>query len=92
MNLREALISLGYREDLRAWLKPVGYHLFICHEKNNHWENWFVDIKGKLSLYESHYLPDQNPLINLKTLEAYTRINVGDGSSQFQLSAYAYDL
>jgi hypothetical protein len=83
---------MGYREDTDprnriVWVKPVGYHLFMAHEKNQRWENWFLDIEGKLSLYQSETLPEEDTLSYLKQYEAYTRINMGNGTSQFQLSA-----
>jgi hypothetical protein len=84
---------MGYRErndihDVVVWMKPVGYHLFTCQEDSRQWENWFLDIEGKLSLYHSETLPEEDTLSYLKQCEAYTRISVGNGTSQFQLSAY----
>jgi len=87
-TIRQALQAMGYHEERDGiWLKPVGYHAFGYNESKKQWFNWFRDMQGEISLYESHILKDiYDPLSQLKSWEAYTRISVAAQSdSQFEL-------
>jgi hypothetical protein len=92
-TIREALIAMCYREVVpERWLKPVGHVLFSYLEETNTWKNHFKDIQGKVCIWESHILEDEDPLFRLKEFEAYTRIDIVCGTSreqysQFQLSS-----
>ncbi len=86
--LREALRSMGYTEVKQGhWIKPVGFQCFSFHENKNKWMSWFRSALGKVSCWESHDLNvDQAALGQIKTWEAYSRIDiVGDSRSEFQL-------
>jgi hypothetical protein len=83
---------MGYREEKNGrWAKPVGFHLFTVDESSRRWSNWFLGVKDpRPALYDAHTLDADGPaaLRTLKTCEAFTRISVGDGSSQFHLAAF----
>ncbi len=93
-TIRQALLAMGYREELPGqWLKPVGWHAFSYHEKNNVWTNHFMTGKGKPGCWErqsfqadiEHY---GDNLYQLKCFEANTRISVMAGyESRFELNA-----
>lgn len=94
MTIREALISMGYREEAPGkWLKPIGYQLFSFNEATNQWCNYFTDIKGEICLWEKHTLNDAlnkkyDPLFLLKDWETWTKHDLYvNGKSQFHLSA-----
>lgn len=92
--LKLALSAMGYR-DMGAgrWAKPVGYHLFTFEMDRMQWANWFGDVSGQISVWESKLFFKENAsdfeksLDFLKGVEAYTRINI-DASrrARFELS------
>lgn len=91
MTNREALISMQYREcEPGKWFKPVGLHLFTFYEKTNTWTNFYKhNEKDEVLIYDSQTLQnDMHFLNNLKSCEAWTRINIpGWAKASFELSA-----
>lgn len=76
-----ALLSMGYRrrtikgQEKGMWLKPIAHQCFVFNETEMRWYNMFVDIKGKLSCWNSH---------EFKTVEY-------DGSYVYQLKGFEWD-
>lgn len=84
---------MNYREvEPGQWLKPVGYGLFTFIEKKNLWECWYKGMTGDIGLYQSEVftptVPAKDFLVELKTIEAFARVNVGDGDTHFELAAF----
>jgi len=74
MTLREALLSMNYREQHpQIWSKPVGFHLFTFSEAKNLWQNWFLGRNKKLLVWVqgsfNHDIPDYPYIDQLKTFE-----------------------
>ncbi len=94
MTLREALLSMGYREEQpNKWLKPVGYVLFSYNETTNQWANWFKSSKGDIEYWETNqFVHDENKagsyLYQLKKFECWTRTDLyTQVDSEFHLRA-----
>ena len=82
-NFRSALISMGYRQpdaelDSNKWAKPIGYNIFIAHEKelrlNIHYR---VEGKDELQCWETLQLKSNTELSGdfasqIATIEQYT--------------------
>lgn len=87
--IRSALSSMGYREVRNGvWAKPMGYQLFLFREDNQTWYNYFKDIKGKISLWQSKKGLGDSPLRNIKEFECWTKHDLHcNGDSNFQLSS-----
>lgn len=95
MTIREALISMGYREAKPGhWLKPVGFVLFSYHEGKNEWANWFLSAQGKIECWETKRLESDETqhgtyLFQLKYIECWTRTDLQvKADSAFELSAF----
>ena len=60
IELCNILTSLGYKEaSVGKWLKPVGKHLLSFEAETNLWTNWFIDMRGKIAIWDSHeYIED----------------------------------
>lgn len=92
-NLTVALTQMGYREcNPGVWLKPVGYILFSYQVDKNRWTNWFKNVQGKLSVWESHSFDDIDKcgsfLDQLKAFETFTRTDIYvEADSHFELDA-----
>ena len=93
MTIREALISMGYREAKPGhWLKPVGFVCFSYHEDKNKWSNWYRSGQGEVERWQTKQLEsDQNRygtyLHQLKYIECWTRTDLEiNGDSAFELS------
>lgn len=94
MTIREALISMGYREVKSGhWVKPVGYVALSYHEGKNEWTNYFRSAQGEILRWETKPLEsDQDRygtyLHQLKSLECWTRTDFYiNADSAFELSA-----
>lgn len=92
MTLRETLLSMGYREEKDGkWLKPIGYQLFQVTEATWEWTNWFKNIEGTVSRWESKTLnPNASTelLLQLMEFETWTRTDLYvTGQARFQLRA-----
>lgn len=90
MNIREALISMGYREEKDGhWLKPIGYQIFSYNQENNKWCNWFLDNNSIISLYESKSFKNQYSYLDqIKSWECFTRTDFAiKQNSKFELGA-----
>jgi len=99
MNMREALLAMGYREVLSGkWAKPVGYSLFSYNEETSTWACWFRSADdnemvrwASAKFEEKLWTTDTGevkPLVFLKHQEAWeSRVNVGSLTSEFELSA-----
>lgn len=92
MTIREALISMGYRECKPGkWLKPIGYQLFTYHEGKGEWANWFMSAQGQISCWETKRFSEDKdfPHVDqLKYFECWTRTNIQiNGDSKFHLEA-----
>ncbi len=91
MKMREALISMCYREvKPGVWAKPVGFHLFTFEEDRNEWTNWYKAGTGEIDRYEAKEpdLEEGTAISFLKGYEAYTRTNITVGHlpiSEFEL-------
>ncbi len=92
MTIREALLSMGYSECKPGrWLKPIGYQCFSFQEEMNRWENWFTDVTGKISLWDSKHFEHElerfgSYLNQLKYFECWTRTDMyGNSRSEFHL-------
>jgi hypothetical protein len=94
MTIREALLSLNYREARPGkWAKPVGFHLFTFSEEFGVWRNWFKDAEGRISVWESHAktpeFDGEQFSRELRTWEAYTKTSVYPSiEADFHLTAF----
>lgn len=92
MNIREALIAMGYRECKPGkWLKPVGYQCFSFYEDSKEWVNWFRAKTGELMPWDSHHLSDDESKFGsyteqLKYRECFSRTDLYL-KSNFELQA-----
>lgn len=90
ISIRLALLAMCYREvSSGKWAKPVGSHIFTYRTITGEWANWCRLVSGGIERYESHrFLLCEDALIQLKSWEAFTRINVcADNYNSFELSA-----
>lgn len=81
-----ALLSMGYRrrtlkgQEKGMWLKPIAHQCFVFNETEMRWYNMFVNIKGKLSCWNSHefktYEHAGSYVQQLKGFEWDTRTNL----------------
>lgn len=96
MTIREALLSMGYREEKPGvWLKPIGFQLFVFKESSNRWYNYFSDIKGEICLWESHAVDPsiKDYLFQVKDWETWTKTDLYvNAKSQFHLSTLDLNL
>lgn len=82
-NFRSALISMGYRQpdagnDSNKWAKPIGYNIFIAHEKelrlNIHYR---INGKDELHCWDTRQMDPNTELSGdfasqIATAEQYT--------------------
>lgn len=60
LEMARAFLSMGYRrrvnktKEKTVWVKPVAQVCFVFHEKQARWYNMFLDVAGKLSVWNSH--------------------------------------
>lgn len=91
MTIREALISMGYRECKPGkWLKPIGYQLFTYYEGKGEWANWFMSAQGQISCWQIQRFAehDSDFVAQLKDFECWTRTDIQvNGDSEFHLEA-----
>lgn len=94
-DIARALLSMGYRrrtnkgQEKGIWLKPVAHVCFVFNEAQMRWYNMFVDMKGKLSCWNSHefttYERGGNYAQQLKGFEYDTRTDLTpEGKSEFE--------
>lgn len=85
---------MGYHEAMpEKWAKPIAFQLFTFCEKTGFWENWFLGVSdNKTYLMERKELKqDELTLCHIKEFECYSKHNVRNSSSSFELSN-VYDI
>jgi len=78
-NFKNALMQMGYRQpdstiDANRWAKPIGYNIFIAHEKELRLNCHFNanDTEGKLHCWKSKELDATSNLISqIASFEQY---------------------
>jgi hypothetical protein len=79
-TFKNALMQMGYRQpdptiDANRWAKPIGYNIFIAHEKELRLNCHFKanDPEDKLHCWETKELdPTMNLTHQIATFEQYT--------------------
>lgn len=91
MTIREALLSMGYKEvSPKHWLKPIGHQVFSYYEDENEWRNRFKRADGRIGVWDKHHFSknegDSSFLHQLKSFECCSRLDMSVNSdSQFEL-------
>ena len=82
-GLEKALISMGYRKKESAWLKPIGYMVFVyCKEEIR---SYFKAIDSKAYCWSRRAVRPGKELSDIKEFECYSRTDLNPyGDSQFQ--------
>jgi hypothetical protein len=92
-NFKNALMQMGYRQpdptiDANRWAKPIGYNIFIAHEKELRLNCHFKadDPERKLHCWDSRELDATRDLIEqIATFEQYV-----DCRGAYQSKVFAF--